>query len=56
MIVDLDWACQMLQCGSHLLKNALTRRTVEAGNEKMTTPLTPAQVCILVTYLNVLVG
>ena len=34
----------MLQCGAHLLQNALTKRTVEAGNEKMTTPLTAAQV------------
>lgn len=46
VIVDLDWACEMLQCGTHLLKDALTKRTVEAGNERMTTPLTPAQVCI----------
>ena len=46
VIVDLDWACEMLQCGTHLLTDALTKRTVEAGNERMTTPLTPAQVCI----------
>lgn len=39
----LDWTCEMLQCGAHLLQNALTKRTVEAGNEKMTTPLTAAQ-------------
>ena len=42
--LDLDWTCEMLQCGAHLLQNALTKRTVEAGNEKMTTPLTAAQV------------
>lgn len=35
----------MLECGSHLLQYALTKRTVEAGNEKMVTPLTAAQVC-----------
>jgi len=56
VIVDLDWACQMLQCGTHLLKDALTRRTVEAGNEKMTTPLTLAQVRILITCLHALAG
>ncbi|KAJ7375349.1 microtubule motor [Desmophyllum pertusum] len=39
----LDWACEMLQCGTHLLSNALTKRTVEAGNERMATPLTAAQ-------------
>lgn len=49
VIVDLDWACEMLQCGTHLLKDALTKRTVEAGNERMTTPLTPAQVRICIT-------
>lgn len=48
VIVDLDWACEMLQCGTHLLKDALTKRTVEAGNERMITPLTPAQVCLTV--------
>ena len=34
----------MLQCGGHLLQDALTKRTVEAGNERMATPLTAAQV------------
>ena len=47
VIADLDWTCEMLQCGTHLLKDALTKRTVEAGNERMTTPLTAAQVCVL---------
>ncbi|KAL9967896.1 hypothetical protein ACROYT_G026203 [Oculina patagonica] len=39
----LERACEMLQCGTHLLKDALTKRTVEAGNERMATPLTAAQ-------------
>ena len=52
VIVDLDWACEMLQCGTHLLKDALTKRTVEAGNERMTTPLTPAQVHISITFVS----
>ena len=47
VIADLDSACEMLQCGAHLLKDALTKRTVEAGNERMATPLTAAQVCVL---------
>lgn len=46
MIAVLDRACEMLQCGTHLLKDALTKRTVEAGNERMATPLTAAQVCV----------
>ena len=53
MTVDLDLACEMLQCGTHLLTGALTKRTVEAGNERMTTPLTPAQARISVTCLQV---
>ena len=51
MTLDLDWACEMLQCGTHLLKDALTKRTVEAGNERMTTPLTPAQVRIYLLHV-----
>lgn len=39
----LNWTCEMLQCGSQLLQDALTRRTVEAGNEKVVTPLTSAR-------------
>ncbi|XP_022782685.1 unconventional myosin-Ib-like isoform X3 [Stylophora pistillata] len=39
----LDWACEMLQCGTHLLKDGLSKRTVEAGNERVSTHLTTAQ-------------
>lgn len=45
LITDLDWACEMLQCGTHLLKDGLSKRTVEAGNERVSTHLTTAQVC-----------
>ena len=34
----------MLQCGPQLLQEALTRRTVEAGFEKVVTPLSSARV------------
>ena len=34
----------MLQCDAHVLQNALTQRTVEAGNERMFTPLSAGQV------------
>lgn len=44
LISVLNWTCEMLQCGSQLLQDALTRRTVEAGNEKVVTPLTSARV------------
>jgi len=47
----LDWACEMLQCGAHLLQDSLTKRTVEAGNEKMATPLTAAHVCAACLHL-----
>ncbi|XP_068670116.1 unconventional myosin-Ib-like isoform X7 [Montipora foliosa] len=39
----LSWTCEMLQCGPQLLQEALTRRTVEAGFEKVVTPLSSAR-------------
>ena len=45
LITDLDWACEMLQCGTQLLKDGLSKRTVQAGNERVSTHLTSVQVC-----------
>ena len=40
----LENICKMLQCDTGTLKRALTERTVEAKGERLSTPLSIAQV------------